>query len=106
MTLEEVKRSLETRTSGWGAEIKLVSTGAGPFLYLAVDAGQERKVLGLRLEGDTVVADVCGEDSGRLYSEKTTIADLSDLDPLFELLPKPWMTPIATTKGLERLETK
>jgi len=106
MTLEEIRKDFELRTQGWNAEISQVETGVGSFLYLAVNQlnSEERLVLGVQLEKNgKIFADVCGEDSGKIYSNYVEIVSLNDLDPLFELIPKPWMEPVLNIHGIERL---
>jgi hypothetical protein len=104
MTLEEIRKFLELKTQGWGAEIRQIVTGGGPVLYLAVARqGQERMVLGVRFKDGKTLADVCGDESGKLYSEDVEVTSLKDLEPLFELLPKPWLDPVVNLRGINRL---
>lgn len=102
--LEGFQKVLEAHAPK-GSEVLLVNTGTGPFLYLAVDEEPERKVLGLRVNGGRVMADVCGEDTGHVHVGETPIINPSDLDPLLEQVLS-WLPPVANVQGVERLETK
>lgn len=104
MTLEEIRKILESRRLILGGEVNQLSTGTGPFLYLAVPDKTERIVLGVWLKDGKVLADICDDESGMIRVAETEIKSPADLEPLLEMLPKPWMDPVVNVRGIDRLE--
>lgn len=83
MNLEEIKKYLE-ENSPKDSEIILLSTGAGPFLYLAVDYKPERKILSFRVSKGEIIADITSEDTGEYLLSERAVNNVTDVSSLIE----------------------